>query len=182
MKDYSVQVKVKNNWFLTKMRDAGFDSAAELSRSCGVSQQDVGKLLNLQVAPTNAREEWRQQVIKISEALKCLPEDLFPPQHIRAPLAKNTSTFEVSRGEIALFLSDQRTPEQTLINAENAEAVELALLSLKPREERILRMRFGINTASQTLDDCANECGVTRERIRQIEAKAFRKLRKKRDL
>jgi RNA polymerase primary sigma factor len=53
-----------------------------------------------------------------------------------------------------------------------------ALAGLTPREQRILRMRFGIGEASDhTLEEVGNEFGVTRERIRQIEAKALEKLR-----
>ena len=65
-----------------------------------------------------------------------------------------------------------------------AEASELqrsiaeALAELTPREQRILRMRFGIGgTADHTLEEVGREFGVTRERIRQIEAKALEKLR-----
>jgi len=52
-----------------------------------------------------------------------------------------------------------------------------ALADLTPREQRILRMRFGIGTADHTLEEIGKEFGVTRERIRQIEAKALEKLR-----
>ena len=53
-----------------------------------------------------------------------------------------------------------------------------ALADLTPREQRILRMRFGIgSTADHTLEEIGKEFGVTRERIRQIEAKALEKLR-----
>ena len=56
--------------------------------------------------------------------------------------------------------------------------VSEALVDLTPREQRILRMRFGIgSTADHTLEEIGKEFGVTRERIRQIEAKALEKLR-----
>jgi RNA polymerase primary sigma factor len=56
------------------------------------------------------------------------------------------------------------------------DCVAEALTQLTPREERILRMRFGIGTASHTLEQVGKTFGVTRERIRQIEAKALQKL------
>ena len=59
-----------------------------------------------------------------------------------------------------------------------AQSVAEALAELSPREQRILRMRFGIGgTSDHTLEEVGKVFGVTRERIRQIEAKALRKLR-----
>jgi RNA polymerase primary sigma factor len=56
--------------------------------------------------------------------------------------------------------------------------VQESLLTLSPRESRILQLRFGLEDGrSRTLEEVGREMGVTRERIRQIEAKALRKLR-----
>ena len=58
------------------------------------------------------------------------------------------------------------------------EQLEGVLETLTPREEKVLRLRFGLDDGrSRTLEDVGQEFGVTRERIRQIEAKALRKLR-----
>ena len=65
-----------------------------------------------------------------------------------------------------------------MINIDLAEQVDKVLGSLTPREERVLRMRFGIGEKSDhTLEEVGQDFEVTRERIRQIEAKALRKLR-----
>jgi RNA polymerase primary sigma factor len=58
------------------------------------------------------------------------------------------------------------------------EMTDAVMLTLTPREEKVLRMRFGIGTSSDhTLEEVGQHFEVTRERIRQIEAKALRKLR-----
>ena len=58
------------------------------------------------------------------------------------------------------------------------EAIEEALQDLKPKEQEVLRLRFGLNDGrDRTLDEIGKQFGVTRERIRQIEAKALKKLR-----
>ncbi len=58
------------------------------------------------------------------------------------------------------------------------DQVEEVLSTLTPRESRVLRLRFGLKDGrSRTLEEVGREFGVTRERIRQIEAKALRKLR-----
>ena len=64
------------------------------------------------------------------------------------------------------------------VQSEPAEQTKKVLATLTPREEQVLRMRFGIGEKSDhTLEEVGHEFAVTRERIRQIEAKALRKLR-----
>ncbi len=69
-------------------------------------------------------------------------------------------------------------PEEAAIAQELARTIREMLDSLTPREAKVLRMRFGIDTAGDlTLDEIGQVFDVTRERIRQIEAKALRKLK-----
>jgi RNA polymerase primary sigma factor len=70
------------------------------------------------------------------------------------------------------------TAETAVIASDMARQMRTALATLTPREEKVLRMRFGIGSDSeQTLQAVGNDFAVTRERIRQIEAVALRKLR-----
>ena len=65
-----------------------------------------------------------------------------------------------------------------VINDDLKEKVREVLKTLTPREEKVLKMRFGIDVASEhTLEEVGKDFAVTRERIRQIEVKALRKLR-----
>ncbi len=67
-----------------------------------------------------------------------------------------------------------------MINLDLADQIRRVLATLTPREEKVLRMRFGIGEKSDhTLEEVGQDFDVTRERIRQIEAKALRKLRHK---
>jgi RNA polymerase primary sigma factor len=78
------------------------------------------------------------------------------------------------------FVKDEETtsPEEASIGRNVAQQIRMILTTLTPREEKILRRRFGIGEErSHTLEELGREFGVTRERIRQIEAKALRKLR-----
>jgi len=73
---------------------------------------------------------------------------------------------------------DGPTAEDAVHLKELKTAVTAALETLKPREERVLRKRFGIGLKTDyTLEECAVEFSVNRERIRQIEAKALRKFK-----
>ena len=68
------------------------------------------------------------------------------------------------------------TPEETMFTTEINTAVNYAMLSLKPREERVLRRRFGIGVDIDTFAEIGRELRVTGTRIRDIETKALRKL------
>lgn len=77
---------------------------------------------------------------------------------------------------------DTATPEESAANQLLKEQVEQILSTLSDREQKIVRMRFGLDGGkSHTLEEVGQEFAVTRERIRQIEAKALTKLRKHRD-
>jgi RNA polymerase primary sigma factor len=70
------------------------------------------------------------------------------------------------------------SPAEAVINVSLKEQTALVLHTLTPREEKIMKMRFGLEDGSEhTLEEVGLEFAVTRERIRQIEAKALRKLR-----
>ncbi len=73
---------------------------------------------------------------------------------------------------------DEFSPADTVTNNDLKERVREVLKTLTPREEKVLKMRFGIDVASEhTLEEVGKDFSVTRERIRQIEVKALRKLR-----
>ena len=79
-----------------------------------------------------------------------------------------------------VFIQDENAvqPLDAAIQSNLRETTTRVLASLTPREERVLRMRFGIGmNTDHTLEEVGQQFSVTRERIRQIEAKALRKLR-----
>lgn len=82
--------------------------------------------------------------------------------------------------ELGMFVEDQLSPSpiQSAYNKMLREKVEAVLETLPPREARILRLRFGLeNGHTYTLEEVGQKFGLTRERIRQIESKALRRLR-----
>ena len=82
--------------------------------------------------------------------------------------------------ELGMFVEDQQTPTpiQSAYDKMLREKIEAVLETLPPREARILRLRFGLeNGHTYTLEEVGQKFGLTRERIRQIESKALRRLR-----
>src|SRR5215471_4028980 len=97
----------------------------------------------------------------------------------KEPLSLDMPIGEEEDGRLSDLVEDEKavTPLDAAIQANLREATTQVLACLRPREERILRMRFGIGTDSHTLEEVGNQFSVTRERIRQIEAKTLRKLK-----
>ncbi len=120
------------------------------------------------------------------------PEELAERLHM--PLEKVRKVLKISKEPVSLeapigdeddshlgdFIEDKNIaqPVESAVNENLKETTTLVLASLTPREERVLRMRFGIGMNSDhTLEEVGQQFSVTRERIRQIEAKALRKLK-----
>jgi RNA polymerase primary sigma factor len=111
----------------------------------------------------------------------------FPLEKVRKVLkiAKEPISLETPIGEeedshLGDFIEDKKimSPSDAVANHNLGEQTRKVLTSLTPREEKVLRMRFGIGEKSDhTLEEVGRDFSVTRERIRQIEAKALRKLR-----
>ncbi len=96
------------------------------------------------------------------------------------PLSLERPVGEEEDTELGAFIEDDTTPTPTQSAYQNLlkEKVEEVLATLTPREARILRLRFGLqNGRSYTLEEVGQKFGLTRERIRQIEGKALRRLR-----
>lgn len=120
------------------------------------------------------------------------PEELAKRMHM--PLDKVRKVLKIAKEPISLespvgdeddshlgdFIEDKNIalPVEVAVNTNLKDTTTLVLASLTPREERVLRMRFGIGMNSDhTLEEVGQQFSVTRERIRQIEAKALRKLK-----
>jgi len=96
------------------------------------------------------------------------------------PISLETPIGEEEDSHLGDFIEDRGvvSPSESIINLNLKEQTASVLQSLTPREEQVIRMRFGIGDGSEhTLEEVGQRFSVTRERIRQIEAKALRKLR-----
>ncbi len=190
IKDYDITVKVRNNYLLAKMRARGYFTIAALSRACGVRQKKIGLFVNLAYAPFRSPPGklgtrnmcWVKDALRLAKHFRCLPEDLFPPQHIRKSLPLNQASFEASFEDVGWLLNGAERlalpPDQHIETEELKTLLMKTVDSLTPREQTVLRMRFGLDgEPERSLKEVAEFFGVITERIRQIEAKALRKLR-----
>ena len=120
--------------------------------------------------PEELAQKLHMPVDKVRKVLKISKE----PVSLEAPVGDEEDS------QLGDFIEDKNTlsPAEVAIQASLRESMTRVLASLTPREERVLRLRFGIGMNSDhTLEEVGKQFKVTRERIRQIEAKALRKLK-----
>jgi RNA polymerase primary sigma factor len=128
--------------------------------------QDLGR----EPTPEEIAEKMEIPIDKVRKVLKIAKE----------PISLETPIGEEEDSHLGDFIEDKRvvSPANAVVNSNLQEQTRKVLATLTPREEKVLRMRFGIGEKSDhTLEEVGQNFDVTRERIRQIEAKALRKLR-----
>jgi RNA polymerase primary sigma factor len=138
----------------------------KLIRTSRYLVQELGR----EPTPEEIAEKMELPLDKVRKVLKIAKE----------PISLETPIGEEEDSHLGDFIEDKNmtSPSDAVINLNLADQTRRVLATLTPREEKVLRMRFGIGEASDhTLEEVGQDFSVTRERIRQIEAKALRKLR-----
>jgi RNA polymerase primary sigma factor len=138
----------------------------KLIRTSRYLVQELGREPN----PEEIAEKMEIPLFKVRKVLKIA----------REPISLETPIGEEADSHLGDFIEDKKfmLPSDAAVSLNLAEQTRKVLATLTPREEKVLRMRFGIGEkADHTLEEVGQDFSVTRERIRQIEAKALRKLR-----
>ena len=138
----------------------------KLVRTSRYLVQELGR----EPTPEEIAEKMELPIDKVRKVLKIAKE----------PISLETPIGEDEDSSLGDFIEDKSatSPSSAVISMNLSEQTRKVLATLTPREEKVLRMRFGIGEKSDhTLEEVGQDFEVTRERIRQIEAKALRKLR-----
>ena len=138
----------------------------KLIRTSRYLVQELGR----EPVPEEIAERMEMPLDKVRKVLKIAKE----------PISLETPIGEEEDSHLGDFIEDKSvvSPVDAVINGNLEDQTRRVLKTLTPREEKVLRMRFGIGEKSDhTLEEVGQDFEVTRERIRQIEAKALRKLR-----
>jgi RNA polymerase primary sigma factor len=138
----------------------------KLIRTSRYLVQEIGR----EPTPEEIAEKMELPLEKVRRVLKIAKE----------PISLETPIGEEEDSHLGDFIEDKAiiSPSEAVISMNLSEQTRRVLATLTPREEKVLRMRFGIGEKSDhTLEEVGQDFEVTRERIRQIEAKALRKLR-----
>ncbi len=179
MNEYRVKVTIKNNLLLSAIEAAGYKTQRDFAIACGISQHELGLLLAMRQSPIHTHTgNFRRSARAIMEVLGACPNDLWTERQMFSGLLKNTSAICVSEsvvsGMVNLHENSMRLPSpDEVMESKEAQAITNKLLSELTTIRADVAMR---RAAGETLEEVARAHGLTRERIRQIECVALRKL------
>jgi len=204
MKDYRIEVKVKNNILYKLMKSKGIETVAELARLSGVYNLAIYNYMNLKEIPySNAKQskegEFKQTVLKLAEFLNVTPYEMFPVQHLAKPLFTNKAESELTLEEINQYIlpggdkplleDGLYEPEQIIFEDEKKDAVTNLLKTLSQSEETVMRLHYGLDSPSMSFKEIGEQMenrsshgkrkgkkGISKSRVRQIFLTAERKL------
>lgn len=170
MGDYAVKITVRNGRLLKRIRDAGYTSLTAFANAHGMSIQQLSPLVTMRIAAFTPKGEWRQIAWDLSSALHCEPEDLFNEQQRVRALERNSGEMYMDGNQIAQIMDNNF--EQSVWA--KLEVEKLINVLPNERERKVVQSRFLEN---RTLEDLGTEQGVTKERIRDIEIRALRRIK-----
>ena len=164
------------------IRQAITRAIADLSRNIRIPVhmvEDINRLKRAVVTLTS-RNGYEPTAEELAEELNLSVESVHRIMTIALePMSLNTPIGDDEDSSLGDFIPDTASsqPQDEVESTVFHEAIDKALSVLSPREEKVIRLRFGLGGETHTLEEVGRMMNVTRERIRQIEAKALRRLR-----
>ena len=174
-KDYRVTIRVRNNNLLRLIEAGGF-GPIETAGLIGIAYTSLNDYLNMTISPLLQKTgELKQNAQLICDYFCVMPYEVWSDNQLIA-LESNKREVEFSHQELTR-LESASDPLKAIGNDEFIEAFDNVLSTMTRREQVVIKARFGIDCEVKTLDEIGKEFDISRERVRQIETQALRKLR-----
>lgn len=193
MNEYRVKVSVRNNLILEAIERMGYTNLQKFAKDQGLKLHSLYDMINLRKAPISSSGEFSPIAMELMEVLGACPTDLWTEDQLRMELRSNTTERVLSKEAMmdALTMNTRAAIElvEDKITREDLEKlVSERIDALTPSEAEVIKMRYGFGEYEEhTLEEVAKKfpkvyangdvSTYTAGRIRQIEAKALRKLR-----
>lgn len=171
MNDVRVTIRLHNN-ILIEARNKLNLSQRDMAKFCDISSH-VYQAFECLTAHPNDSENHYDCALKIATVLEMPIGKIFSEHLTKIKINKQVA---FTRSDIIAQLPERKSPYELIESKEIIRYVNEKLRDLSPREEKILRMRFGIGEEKQTVNEIADDFAVTRSRVRQIETKGFKNL------
>ncbi len=194
-----VELRLRNNVLWHAIFDRWSSVAAFCEDAVGVSQSEVGRYLNLKKSPyvlplglRKYRPRWialdefvlSQTAQRVADHIGMIAEDLFP-RDLYADCLGKQFVVELPHERLTQLLPEHAEqlaiPPSFTDQVEAKDYAERVMSVLTPKEQFVIRRRFGLDEREETYAEIGQETTLTSERIRQIEAAAFRKMRRRHD-
>ena len=176
MKDYRVKITIRNDRILSKI-ESEYASVKNFCMAMNLDYQRITDLIR-GTSPINAKGEIKELVKKLMEVLGCTIDELFTEKQLKGFVSHNKFETKVEEKDLMKIKQDIKPLELGMMEQDVTKVLNKIFHKfLTPREERVIRMRFGIGTWSDsTLAEVGLQFEVTQERIRHIEQNAMKKL------
>ena len=171
-KDYRITLKVRNANLLRAIEDIGESPGQIFAEKVGINYPLLNDLIGCKVSPIKNDGDYREGIFNLCEYLNKMPCELFSEEQLE-PIETNRADIELTSEQCAA-LQKNYDPQEML---EESNPIFEAIDKLTKREAMIIKRRFGLEGPKETLDEIRKSLGVGRERIRQIESRALKKLR-----
>ena len=168
--DFNIKVTVRNARLLEAIRKK-YESVADLSRKMGQHQSTVNSLVTMKIKPINEKG-WTNLALDVAAMVGKEPENIWPKYMREIKLKKASSEVLIDLDGVKQIMADGSS-EKTL---SQLSAIKQFSAELSPRQRKLITDRFVKN---QTLEECAKFFGVTKDRARQIEGHALRKMKQR---
>lgn len=178
--------RIKHGAIMAGLQRKGWNQT-DLAKALECSPTDVTKIVNMHTVPS---QRWLTdaRIAVLFDLTQQLPDELWPEWYRSDDWLKRDKRITaiahapverlLGAAEIGLLTAPE-APDLTAMRAELRTQVSSQVQTLSKREQEVLAVRFGLNGSGElTLDEAADRFGGTRERIRQIEVRALRKLRR----
>lgn len=182
MEEYRIDLKVRNNLILDRIEKMGYQSVYSFCKIADISYPSLLKYVNMKWSIYDSQGRLKNSVKRICKVLNCIPEEIFSASQMEASLKTNKRTLKVNEAEAIFLLTqsdNQKLLEDHYADDQMSNAIEKSISTLTPREQKVINMRMGLGeyTYEHTFDEVGKEFNLSRERVRQVEAKALRKMR-----
>ncbi|TAK95258.1 sigma-70 family RNA polymerase sigma factor [Patescibacteria group bacterium] len=179
VREARIEARVKNNVLYQAIYGLGI-SAADFCHQTGFPLNKLYAFICLRCSPYSKRGGFTPQAEQLANLIGIPPEELFPCWLYQ--LEKTRASMEISLNELPpgfrpLLIEEATSPEQEVITRELVSKLPDLLGKLEARQQTIIRLRFGLGGEEpKTLEETGKIVNLSRERIRDIEKKALRKL------
>ena len=168
--DFNIKVTVRNARLLEAIRKK-YESVADLSRKMGQHQSTVNSLVTMKIKPINEKG-WTNLALDVAAMVGKEPENIWPKYMREIKLKKASSEVLIDLDGVKQIMADGSS-EKTL---SQLSAIKQFSAELTPRQRKLITDRFVKN---QTLEQCAKFFGITKDRARQIEGHALRRMKQR---